>query len=631
MHAERRPRVRLATTIVLGAVLALSAATAGAGGAPPARAATPTVTATPASNVVDGQFVSLALSGFAASQVLSFRQCIPNPVNVLTDCTAISRFAGNGGSLFLDATGAGLTQVPVFTTADQSNPSPLENSGSTGTLTCDENHACVIAAMLSSTTLTTATFVSLAFAPSPNLCPLVPSHVVGEGSAAANRVMTVWESSVCGPPQNVPIVYAPTNSPDGVNYFTNGVTKYAITGPWAPSEAPVSTATPPLTWGYAPLALSAVVLAFLIFEPGTGVEVSHLTLTPDMLAQLFSNGTASWNGVPAVTTLNPGVTFPNLVSAYLRAEHNSETWEFSSWLSKVAPTTWVWPSGAQQGQPLGAFDTWPQSLNAAAYQGGDAASAAIRGQAPSVCYGPSGCGWVVLTDINTANYFGLGLVQVKRADGSVTTADSATITQAISDATSNTDGTLTPAYNTTDPGAWPMPMPLYMMAPTNQVDFTTGAELAGFIHYAAGQGQSVLPPGYAPLTPALATQANTVAASIPTGAVLGSQTTPNPTPAPLAPLGTPAPLTSLGGAHLGVASPASTSTPAPAAAAAKPKPKPTATLATAQLPLNRSGFAIVAPAVAGVALASLLVGVGLEIANRVRRRAAVRAATRGRG
>ena len=66
----------------------------------------------------------------------------------------------------------------------------------------------------------------------------------------------------------------------------------------------------------------------------------------------------------------------------------------------------------------------------------------------------------------------------------------------------NSDGTITPNYSPTD-GAYPMLLPTYLMAPTNDVSAGVGKSIQQFLNYAVQAGQTTLPTGYVPLTTAL--------------------------------------------------------------------------------------------------------------------------------
>jgi hypothetical protein len=148
-------------------------------------------------------------------------------------------------------------------------------------------------------------------------------------------------------------------------------------------------------------------------------------------------------------------------------------------------------------------------------------------------------------DSSTAAFYGLPTVQIKRADGSLISATPAAITQAIADATTQADGTLALNYADPNPNAYPMPMPTYLVAPTNTIDISRGAVLAGFLRYAVQDGQASLPAGYAPLPAALVSESLQVAGAIPAS----PPPTPHPTPTP-GPSATPpstSPSTSTGG------------------------------------------------------------------------------------
>jgi hypothetical protein len=142
-------------------------------------------------------------------------------------------------------------------------------------------------------------------------------------------------------------------------------------------------------------------------------------------------------------------------------------------------------------------------------------------------------------DSSTAAFYGLATVNIKRADGTLMSATPAAITQAINDATPNTDGTLALKYSDPNPAAYSMAMPTYMVAPSNTITPARGTALAGFLRYAV-QNQSGLPAGYAPLSPTMVASSMKVADAIP--ALPPPKPSPSSTPAPPAtPIPGPAP------------------------------------------------------------------------------------------
>jgi phosphate transport system substrate-binding protein len=500
LRVRRSRRVRLVAVAVAAA--AFGALALPVSGLVPARAATgPTITATPSSNLADGQFVNLALSGFPASIGVVFRECKASPVNVATDCTAIN----NQVIAVMDATGAGSTYLPVYEGGDPA----MENAGRTGTVTCDAHHACVIAGVRDETDLVSAVFAPISFGLSPDLCPPPSANgVLGSGSATAYRAMYTWESAVCGKPSSLSVGYALNNSVDGANNFGNGLTDFGVAGPIPPFQIP-STAP---SFKYAPLATSALVLAFRIYDL-RGQQITHLVLSPYLIGQIFQGLIPNFAQNPAVTYLNPGVEFPGRIVPYARAEHSAETYVFTSWLS--AELGGAWPAGAQS--------IFPEPASGVTGVTTSPALGLAVANPLTTWFTQGNIGFM---DASTAAFYGLPTVTIRRSDLSLISATPATIAQAVLDAKTNSDGTITPNYTTLDPKAYPMPITTYMLAPTSGIAPAKGITLAGFLRYAVQAGQTTLPSGYAPLPQSLVNESLTVAGEIPVKAP------PTPTPFP---------------------------------------------------------------------------------------------------
>ena len=635
--ADARLRTRRRFAAAVAAVLLAVALLTTGGSRLTAHASGPTVAATPSSNLENGEFVTLSISGFTPSSTVSFAQCSGSPATVATDCTPINPTAGSNGSVHLNASGAGRAFMPVFEGPDPN----LENQAQNGHLTCDANHNCAIVAFTSAPpSLSGAVVVPIAFAPSPELCPPASGdRATGAGAAAASAAMYRWESSVCSPPQSLSIAYAASNSPDGVGSFTSGAgtNRYAISGPWSPADAPTATGSPAQTWAYAPLATSAVVVAFLAFDQKSGAQINHLTLTPDLLAQLFAGSLPAFNTNAQVTALNPTHHLPSNAHAFARSEHDSETWEFTSWLSQTAAASWAWPGGPNAGQPIGATDTWPSAGTATALSSGS--DAEMTGMISQLRSAGTGSALFALTDASTASFYGLPTVGIERADSSVTTATAATVTQALQDGTANADGTITPNYTTSDPKAWPMPMPLYALTPTNNVAPTVATTLVGFLHYVTGAGQSALPGGYVPLTSGQIAQTTSAAGAIPTSdsggnsgsdssSATGTDDSSDATDSSLDASSDFAPgfddssvLDSSGDTSDSADSfdNGDTGDTGDSSDGSDSGGVGSATAASIVLPLGGDGFAPVLPAIAGAAGLSLLIGGGLEAQRRIRR------------
>lgn len=625
-----RPVVSRRRAAALG-VTALVASASWAVALMPGRASAaggPSITASPADKLADGQFVKLTFSGFAPSSGIAFRQCEQGATTEATQCTGPNQQVTG----VTDPTGGGTTYLPVYAGTDVL----LENEGRTGTITCDQDHPCEIAGYPPGATLATAVLAPIAFGPSPDACPPAGANsVLGGGSSSAYRAVYQWESTVCVPPNNLSVGYATSNSVDGVTNFLGGLTQFGVTGPFPEPGPPQGSQT----FKYAPLTSSAVVLGYRMYDR-RGPQITTLVLTPDLIAQIFLGQVTNWNVNAAINALNPGIEFPSREVTFARAEHSAQTYEFTSWLAAAAPTTWK--SGASEIFPL------PPSGVV-----GVTGTTGLKVVDPTTDFVDQGN--VGFMDSSTAAFYGLPTAQIKMPDGSVVAATSDAIDKALAAATANSDGTFTPSYATPPAGAYPMPMLTYMMAPTNTVTPEQGSVVAAFLRYGVQAGQANVPPGYAPLPANLVNLALEVASAIP-AVVPTPAPTPTPTPVPtlppvvhtllpklsLPPLPSSTPAPSCPAAAVAppaptssspAAAPTTTATPAPSAtacaAAAPPAkhhrrgpPTPSAQQRAEITGLVRSGDASAAryllPSIASLALLGLLVGPALEVLGRRR-------------
>jgi ABC-type phosphate transport system substrate-binding protein len=560
---------------------------------------TPTLTATPNSGLEDGQFVVVSFANFPPGSAYDFRQCIASPVNVDTDCTSIVQ----GLTVVLDATGAGQTFVPVYSDAD----SALEDQAGTNEIVCNNTTPCTLDAMSDPDNLATGTLIPITFGQSPGDCPPPGINgIVGAGASSAYRAIYTWESAVCQPPTNLAVDYALKNSPDGVNAWFEGESEFAVTGPWGPGfepTAPVSTNPPTQTWDYAPITASSVVLAYRVYDR-RGPQITSLTLTPAQIAATFVGTDDDWSTDKTIEKLNPGVEFPTKMVPYARADYSEETWTFTSWLSAVAPTVWTY----------GPQEIFPAQLGSTDITGSSKLAFDVVTNPPTGDF--SDYGTIGFMDSSTAAFYGLPIVNIKNADGTVTAATPATLAKALSDATVNSDGTVTPNYNPTD-GSYPMLLPAYLMAPTNDVKWNVGLSIQQFIDYAVQGGQTTLPAGYTPLTAQLVNVALAAAKAIPTVAPPTPSPTPTPEPTPIPqPVVTvtiPPPLP----VETPLPTPAATPSPSPTAA---PVTAPSAAVFTPSLLLTGSPTQFVFPAIALIAVLGVLGGLGLEMSGWLRRR-----------
>ena len=150
--------------------------------------------------------------------------------------------------------------------------------------------------------------IPLSFAPTPNGCPQRNSAFNATGSPMMTDAMQQWLTSLCAGAHGMTINYDPTlGEPTAVSNAANKIDDVALTTLPASADG-VSTNGRPFV--YAPIAVSAVSVAYWIDDTTTGQPVTGLKLNQRLLAKLLTtsyNPTVACQGVPPPPDCDPGV------------------------------------------------------------------------------------------------------------------------------------------------------------------------------------------------------------------------------------------------------------------------------------------------------------------------------------
>lgn len=124
--------------------------------------------------------------------------------------------------------------------------------------------------------------VPLFFAPNPADCPVANANFTAIGSPMLSRAMGQWQSALCASSDQLSIQYDSAQSePLARQDFLDGSDDIALT------TLPASgTGKHPFT--YAPLAVSAVSVAYWIDNPKTGRPLSNLRFDPRLIVKLLT-------------------------------------------------------------------------------------------------------------------------------------------------------------------------------------------------------------------------------------------------------------------------------------------------------------------------------------------------------
>lgn len=506
MTTKRRSRTRRRVHVgavlleVVGIVLVTVALGASAG------AATQAMTLSPSAELVDGQFIGVAWSGFSAHSYVNVRQCKLG-ATALSDCTAtltngVTRANGTGN--LNRSVAYGDIRRNVAGTPGPSDPYDAYF------FRCDESTPCEISVMPDSQPPSQGVAAQISFAFPPSSCPApAGSTTAGSGASGVNRAMMRWQAVACRPPNALSIDYTLGSSTTGRQNFISGLSDFAATStPFLGDELAAATSSD-RQFAYVPVSQSGIVLAFNVRDRSTNEQITSLKLTPDLVAELFTGQIFNWND-QRIVALNPGIKFPAQVRAVGRADSSATTFVFTSWLTTVAHASFEAGGAPFKGGPT---STYPSTgaVNLLSGSTAVALGVAIPEGEPGVV---GTIGWM---DSSTADLYGLPTVSIQNASGQFVVPTRDSIASGVAAMSLNSDNaTRTPDFNSPDPAAYPLPLITYVVAPTNQISEDKGAVLASFLAYAVTDGQGTdLPAGYTPLSQPLVDEALAAIAKVP--------------------------------------------------------------------------------------------------------------------
>jgi len=355
--------------------------------------------------------------------------------------------------------------------------------------------------------------IPITFAPSQADCPTITDFDVRvDGSATSAGLFYTWSARICQGESSVVLDYTETSSTTGRENFLAGLIDFGVTALPA-TEEELSHHPDHRDYSYAPIAASAVVVAYNLTDPFTGLRVENLVVSPRLVARLVTNSSVeTFVRDRELLNINPTVRFPtNGINPILvRAERNAATTILTSWMS----------ADPEAKKFLANTDTWRVALNSS-YVGysyprdafelvdNDSRYLPRQGQkniATRMFYGvsPTGTqaevtsarGVIGIVDLPTAKRFGLQVAGLLMPNGSVVQVTDDSILRGIADAEVSAAGTLVADPTPEDPLAYPMIKVDYAMVPKTFDTEEKIADVRRVLNYAVGDGQSLLPSGY---------------------------------------------------------------------------------------------------------------------------------------
>ena len=472
---------------------------------------------------LSNEVINISWSGFRPTTqqnvyTVIIMQCKANPVS-LADCFLAEPFPdlANGNRL-LDSTAADGTGSAQFEVRPASNLPQLACSATNPcSILVFENDALPIQA---GSLPAARVVIPITFAPSQADCPTITDFDVRvDGSATSAGLFYSWAARICQGDSSVVLDYTETSSTTGRENFLAGLIDFGVTALPA-TEEELSHHSDHREYSYAPIAASAVVVAYNLTDPFTGLRVENLVVSPRLVARLVTNSSVETIVRDReLLNINPTVRFPtNGINPILvRAERNAATTILTSWMS----------ADPEAKKFLANTDTWRVALNSS-YVGysyprdafelvdNDSRYLPRQGQkniATRMFYGvsPTGTqaevtsarGVIGIVDLPTAKRFGLQVAGLLMPNGSVVQVTDDSILRGIADADLSAAGTLVADPTPEDPLAYPMIKVDYAMVPKTFDTEEKIADVRSVLSYAVGDGQSILPSGYVSLPDAM--------------------------------------------------------------------------------------------------------------------------------
>ncbi len=223
--------------------------------------------------------------------------------------------------------------------------------------------------------------VPLRFAPAPDSCPIKNPAFAAIGSPMLLRAMNQWRAGLCAGSSKLALTFnSALTEPEAIQDLPSGLGDIALTTRPSPTKL-VSNKT----YTYAPIAISAVAIAYWVDNPNTGKPVQSLKLDPRLVLKLVTQSYSFENegcgrgkppkGIgcdgavdgnpfslfddPEFKLLNPHVQAPSGNGAAFQVPtvesgHSDMTWELTRWIADNKDA-----DNFLQGQ----FDRWGMHLN----------------------------------------------------------------------------------------------------------------------------------------------------------------------------------------------------------------------------------------------------------------------------
>jgi phosphate transport system substrate-binding protein len=241
----------------------------------------------------------------------------------------------------------------------------------------------------------------------------------------------------------------------------NGVVDFAGTDAAYKSTDP----QPPKPFLYFPTVVAPITVSY-------NLEGVKLNLSPETTAKIFSGAITTWDDA-AIKTDNPKAKLPSTtITVVHRSDSSGTTANFTSFLTKAAPSSWTRGSGSTV--------SWPAGTQGAT--GNSGVAKLVKDTDGAVGY----------VDFSDANASELTYASIKNSAGKFIKPSLESSAAAAEGASVNADLTYDP-INSDGPAAYPITSPTWIIVYQEQTDAAKGNAVKAFLNFIYGDGQQLAP------------------------------------------------------------------------------------------------------------------------------------------
>jgi phosphate transport system substrate-binding protein len=270
------------------------------------------------------------------------------------------------------------------------------------------------------------------------------------------------------------VAYQGTGSGAGRNAYIAGTNDFGASDVAFPSVEVEKAKSKPFV--YVPVAVGGIAVIYKISG------LTDLKLSGPTLAGIFAGKIQKWDAEPIVKD-NPGVNLPSdIIRVIVRSDSSGTSNVFSDYLGTVGKGAWT--AGTTSNFPVPAG-------NGVAQRGSDGVTNYVAGSQGNFS--------ITYAEASFAEERKLPVVKVINAAGNAIAPEASSITEAMSAAAVNDDGTVLLNFQTPSPKAYPISTTAYVIAPQT-MDKAKGDILRTFLTFTVGACQKKADKvGYAPL------------------------------------------------------------------------------------------------------------------------------------